>query len=123
MAAKRRPSQSDRRRSGREDLKIPVDYSAVDAFFSEFTTNINEGGMFIETETPSPLDSEVALEFRLPDLDRPVQVSGRVAWVSDGKGESPVGMGIEFHELAPAVRATINDLVRRLRVLAGPGAA
>jgi uncharacterized protein (TIGR02266 family) len=115
MAATGRPSQRDRRGSEREDLKIPVDYSAVDAFFSEFTTNVNEGGMFIETETPSPLDSEVALEFRLPGLERPVKVSGRVAWISDGKGESPVGMGIEFHELVPEVRVTINDLVRRLR--------
>jgi len=115
MAPKARPSRSDRRRSEREDLKIPVDYSAVDAFFSEFTTNVNEGGMFIATETPSPLGTEVALEFRLPDLERPVNVAGRVAWISDGKGDSPVGMGIEFHQLVPEVRATINNLVRRLR--------
>lgn len=115
MAAKARPSEQDRRRSTREDLRIPVDYSAVDAFFSEFTTNVNEGGMFIATETPSPLGTEVALEFRLPGLEQPVHVSGRVAWVSDGKGDSPVGMGIEFRELAPGVRSTINDLVRGLR--------
>ena len=115
MATKARPSSSDRRRSAREDLKIPVDYSAVDAFFSEFTTNVNEGGMFIATETPSPLGTDVALEFRLPGLERPVNVSGRVAWISDGKGDSPVGMGIEFRELAVEVRATINEIVRRLR--------
>ncbi len=115
MTPKARRSQQDRRRSSREDLKIPVDYSAVDAFFSEFTTNVNEGGMFIATENPSPLGTEVALEFRLPGLELPVNVSGRVAWISDGKGESPVGIGIEFHELAPEVRSTINDLVRGLR--------
>ncbi len=114
MTAKSKPTK-DRRRSSREDLRIPVDYSAVDAFFSEFTTNVNEGGMFIATETPSPLGTEVRLEFRLPGLERPVNVAGRVAWVSDGKGESPVGMGIEFHEIAPQVRSTINDLVRGLR--------
>ena len=115
MAAKRTGSRKDRRHSERENIKIPVDYSAVDAFFSEFTTNINEGGMFIETETPSPMDAAVQLEFRLPNLDRPVKVTGRVAWISDGKADSPVGMGIEFQELAPEVRRTINDLVRRLR--------
>jgi uncharacterized protein (TIGR02266 family) len=110
----KRPGR-ERRQHERENLKIPVDYSAVDAFFSEFTTNINEGGMFIETETPAPLDSAVQLQFRLPNLDRPVKVSGRVAWISDGKGESPAGMGIAFEELAPEVRRTINDLVRQLR--------
>lgn len=115
MPSKRPRGTRDRRLHERENLKIPVDYSAVDAFFSEFTTNINEGGMFIETDTPAPLDSEVQLQFRLPNLERPVKVSGRVAWISDGKGESPPGMGIEFQELAPEVRRTINDLVRQLR--------
>jgi uncharacterized protein (TIGR02266 family) len=115
MAAKRKGSQKDRRHSERENVKIPVDYSAVDAFFSEFTTNINEGGMFIETETPPPLDATVQLQVRLPDLERPIKLGGRVAWVSDGKAGSPSGMGIEFQDLTPELRGTINDLVRRLR--------
>ena len=115
MAAKQPGTRKDRRHSDRENIKIPVDYSAVDAFFSEFTSNINEGGMFIETETPSPLDAVVQLQVRLPDLERPIKLSGRVAWVSDGKAGSPPGMGIEFQDLMPELRATINDLVRRLR--------
>ncbi len=115
MAAKRPGSRKDRRHSERENIKIPVDYSAVDAFFSEFTMNINEGGMFIETENTPPLDSFVQLQVRLPDLERPIKLGGRVAWVSDGKGGSPQGMGVEFQDLTPELRATINDLVRRLR--------
>jgi len=115
MAAKQPGTRKDRRHSERESLKIPVDYSAVDAFFSEFTSNINEGGMFIETETPSPLDAVVQLQVRLPNLERPIKITGRVAWVSDGKAGSPPGMGIEFQDLMPEIRATINDLVRRLR--------
>ena len=115
MAAKRTGSRKDRRHSERENIKIPVDYSAVDAFFSEFTTNINEGGMFIETETTPPLDTTVQLQVRLPDLERPIKLGGRVAWVSDGKAGTPPGMGIEFQDLTPELRGTINDLVRRLR--------
>src|SRR5262245_36899076 len=113
MSAKR--TGKDRRKTERENFKVPVDYSAVDAFFSEFTTNINEGGMFVETETPPPLDATVQLQIRLPDLSTPIKLGGRVAWVSDGKGEAPPGMGIEFQDLTPQIRATINDLVRRLR--------
>ena len=115
MAAKRTGSRKDRRHSERENIKIPVDYSAVDAFFSEFTTNINEGGMFVETETPPSLDTFVQLQVRLPDLERPIKLGGRVAWVSDGNAGAPAGMGIEFQDLTPELRATINDLVRRLR--------
>ena len=115
MSAKRTRSAKDRRKAERENVKVPVDYSAVDAFFSEFTTNINEGGMFVETETPPPLDATVQLQIRLPDLQNPIKLGGRVAWVSDGKGEGPPGMGVEFQDLTPQLRATINDLVRRLR--------
>jgi len=115
MAGKPKGTRADRRHSERENIKIPVDYSAVDAFFSEFTTNINEGGMFIETESPTTLDSTVQLQVRLPDLERPIKIGGRVAWISDGKSGSPPGMGIEFQDLTPELRQTINDLVRRLR--------
>ncbi|MFI5316784.1 MAG: TIGR02266 family protein [Myxococcota bacterium] len=115
MTAKRTGSRKDRRHSERENIKIPVDYSAVDAFFSEFTTNINEGGMFVETDAPQALDTRVQLQVRLPDLERPIKIGGRVAWVSDGKADSPPGMGIEFQDLTPELRGTINELVRRLR--------
>ena len=115
MAGKPKGQRADRRHSERENIKIPVDYSAVDAFFSEFTTNINEGGMFIETENPAAIDSTVQLQIRLPDLERPIKLGGRVAWISDGKAGSPPGMGIEFQDLTPELRRTINDLVRRLR--------
>jgi uncharacterized protein (TIGR02266 family) len=115
MAGKPKGTRADRRHSERENIKIPVDYSAVDAFFSEFTTNINEGGMFIETENPPTLDSVVQLQVRLPDLERPIKLGGRVAWISDGKAGSPPGMGIEFQDMPSDLRQTINDLVRRLR--------
>ena len=42
----------DRRRSARAELTVRIDYSTVDEIFSEFTRDINEGGLFIETEKP-----------------------------------------------------------------------
>jgi uncharacterized protein (TIGR02266 family) len=108
-------SSSERRRSERLSLKIPVDYSAVDAFFTEFSTNINEGGIFIESESPSAIGSLVQLQFRLPGRDEPLTVSGRVTWLSDGKGEAPEGIGVEFLELTPEIREAINDVVRDLK--------
>ncbi len=106
---------SDRRRSTRSPLEIPVDYSTVDTFFAEFTANVNEGGMFIETDVPGEPDSEVELSFRLPGRDDPVKVEGRVAWVSDGESGQPQGMGIEFLTLSSEVRQQINSVVRKLR--------
>ncbi len=106
---------SERRTSERTALKVQVDYSGVDAFFSELASNINEGGLFIETETPAELDEVVQLNITLPTLDEPVQVEGRVAWISDGKADSPAGMGVEFLDLPAEIRATIDRVVRQLK--------
>ena len=35
----------ERRRFGRSDLLVQVEYSTVDEIFSEFTRDINEGGL------------------------------------------------------------------------------
>ncbi len=106
---------SERRQSERQPLKVPVDYSAVDAFFGEFSANINEGGIFIETDSPPEIDTLVQLQFSVPDLESPIQVVGRVAWINDDKDDGATGMGIEFHEIQPDIRDTINSLVRKLR--------
>jgi uncharacterized protein (TIGR02266 family) len=115
MAGSRRGEGGERRRAGRFSLKIPVDYSAVDAFFREFCANINEGGMFVETEAPPEPGTLVQLQISLPGLEEPLPVAGRVAWVSEGKEGAPPGMGIEFVGLDPEARRTINAVVRSLR--------
>ncbi len=106
----------DRRRYPRTAVVVPVDYSTVDAFFSEFTANINEGGMYVETEQLHPIDTTVSLHFKLPGSDEPFELKGRVAWCqSAAGGPDGSGMGIEFEELDEADRERLNELVRHLR--------
>ena len=112
-------SGSDRRKLPRTQAIIPVDYSTVDVFFSEFTTNINEGGMFVGTDQPHPVESMVTLRFRLPGGEAPCEVTGRVIWLREAADEEgPRGMGIEFDTLDDTTRTRINDLVRDLRTQA-----
>ncbi len=105
----------DRRRTDRTDLIVRVDYSTVDELFSEFTRDINEGGLFIETEKPKLIGTEVTMRFNLPGSRDGVETIGRVVRISSGDEFSPPGMGIEFDELTDADRARINDLIRALR--------
>jgi uncharacterized protein (TIGR02266 family) len=112
-------SESDRRRFDRSNLLVRVEYSTVDEIFSEFTRDINEGGLFIETEKPSPTGTEVAMRFNLPGKSEPVQTVGRVMWVRSASPGAPAGMGIEFEDLTPDERQRINSMIRSLRN--GPG--
>jgi type IV pilus assembly protein PilZ len=106
----------ERRLSERAPVTVRVDYSTVDAMFSEFTRNINEGGLFIESETPLTLDEQVHLQFRLPGIEDPFKLSGRVAWVREGGVDGPPGMGVEFESLDEEARQRIDELVQGLRV-------
>ena len=106
----------ERRRSERAPVTVRVDYSTVDAMFSEFTRNINEGGLFIESETPLAPDEQVQLHFRLPGVEELFKVSGRVAWVREPGGDEPAGMGVEFENLDAQARGRIDEIIQGLRV-------
>ena len=107
---------NERRKSERADLVVRVIYQTVDELFTEFACNINEGGIFIETDNPQPLGSSVALEFKLPGSDEPIEVVGTVVRISDGSGPNDSsGMGIEFGDLGAGARQHINEIVRQLR--------
>jgi type IV pilus assembly protein PilZ len=119
LQADKKERPSERRRAERVDLVVRVDYKTVDELFSEFARNINEGGMFVETELPPEPGSPVALQFRIPGSDEPIAVMGRVVRTSLGDRHEPPGMGIEFENLDAQSRELINQLVRSLRVGTG----
>ena len=99
----------ERRRAPRAPVTVSIHYATVDALFSEFTRNVNEGGVFIETDEPLEMDQSVVVQFTLPGTDAPVQARGRVVRLE------PSGMGIEFEKLDGSAREAIDALVRELR--------
>ncbi len=105
----------DRRRGRRAGVTVRIDYATVDEMFSEFTRDINEGGLFIETEKPHQPGTEVSMQFHLPGSDEVLQTVGRVVRVSSGDVGTPSGMGIEFDELTSDDRLKIDLIVRALR--------
>jgi uncharacterized protein (TIGR02266 family) len=107
---------AERRRALRAELIVRVDYSTVDELFSEFTRDINDGGLFIETEKLKPAGTEVTMQFNLPGSDEVVQTVGRVVHISSGDEFAPSGMGIEFDDISEADRNRINTLIRALRI-------
>jgi uncharacterized protein (TIGR02266 family) len=106
---------ADRRRESRAEVTVRIDYGTVDEMFSEFTRDINAGGLFIETEKPHAAGTEVSMQFHLPGSSDVLQTVGRVVRVSSGDVGSPPGMGIEFDELTQEDRSKIDLIVRALR--------
>lgn len=105
----------ERRRTDRAPVVVRIEYSTVDALFSDFTRNINEGGIFVETEESVPLDEKVDLKLRLPVSNELVHVQGRVVRVEQATATSAAGIAVEFGQLDARARDLINAAVRRLR--------
>lgn len=105
----------ERRRWERTEFVVRIEYSTVDDLFSEFTRDINEGGVFIETPNPQELGTAVAMQFHLAGVDEPVKTSGLVVRVSDGTDGSPAGMAIEFENLPLDAREQIDRTIKSLK--------
>jgi type IV pilus assembly protein PilZ len=108
----------ERRISPRADFVVRVNYQTVDSLFSEFARNINDGGIFVETDAPQPIGTNVELEFKLPGADQPIEVVGNVvrSISTDQIGSDGVsGMAIEFENLDSDVRQQINEIIKKLR--------
>ncbi len=107
---------SEKRKSPRIPANIRVNYSTVDEFLSDFTTNINEGGLFIQTKTVLEIGTSVQLKFSLPQAKRLIEVEGEVMWTTSADGpEKNAGIGIKFQDLSEEDKEMINELVRQLR--------
>jgi type IV pilus assembly protein PilZ len=88
----------ENRTNQRVETNIDILYRESGAFIKSHTLNVSNGGLFLETEDPLPIDSEVTLRMRLPGETEPMEMQGCVVW-SNPKGKNdaiPIGMGIQF---------------------------
>ena len=88
----------ENRTNQRIETNIDILYRESGAFIKSHTLNVSNGGLFLETENPLPIDSEVTLRMRLPGETEPMEIQGCVVW-SNPKGkinDFPSGMGIQF---------------------------
>ncbi len=96
------PLDDERRADGRFDLEVEVGLEGDSTFFTGRSGDLGRGGLFVATDDPLPVGTDVVLSFVLPDGYR-VRAEGCVAWVRAPRyrpNELPAGMGIRFEDLA-----------------------
>jgi len=85
-------------------VDLTVDCSTRDAFVSNRVTNLSRGGLFIRSDRPLPIATEVDLTLRLPDSQTSIRARGRVVWNYDiprGTARLVSGMGIRLLDMKP----------------------
>lgn len=76
------------------------------------TRNVSRGGMFVETEELGPApETEVQLEFTLPDMRHALQPTAKVVWRRRETGSLRPGMGLQFLKLDREAARYLDDFV------------
>ncbi len=106
----------ERREYDRALLKVTVSATGQSYSFSEFTYDVSEGGVFVETDHVLEAGEKVALEFSLPDEPAPVKAEGKCAhWVSSSKVPEGrrAGVGFQFTDISDGDILRIRKYVLR----------
>jgi uncharacterized protein (TIGR02266 family) len=90
----------ERRQNERVTLQVEIGLHSESNFFTGFTEDLSEGGLFIATYQVLPIGTRVRATFAIPGGEE-LEVEATVVWVRRfaGEGAGP-GMGVRFENLS-----------------------
>jgi uncharacterized protein (TIGR02266 family) len=89
-------------------------------FVIDYTTDLGDGGVLIQTETLLPVGAELELIFKLPNSIKLIEVRGKVVWANkydpDKAPDNLIpGMGVKFLDLDPESKQYIDDFIETVQ--------
>jgi c-di-GMP-binding flagellar brake protein YcgR len=96
----------ERRQYRRIKLVTQVHCESLDRNEVMVTRDVSLGGMFINVRFPLPIDSELALNFRLYPTEPAITCRGVVMFSRIG-----LGMGIQFLNISEEAKQTLQKFV------------
>jgi uncharacterized protein (TIGR02266 family) len=104
----------EKRTHKRVKLRVSATTLEQDELYENYSLNISEGGIFIETDSPFLPGTELGLEFQLPQPPGPISTKGVVVRtvMPDNLGDNPApGMGVKFTDLSSDDQKKIAEYV------------
>jgi uncharacterized protein (TIGR02266 family) len=106
----------ERRRDDRIDTSIDVDYSTYSSYHLRKITNVSKGGLYIRTQEPPPVGTDLEVRFKLPDQKRELNLSVKVAWTykqPETVALNSSGMGVQFNNISDEDLKTVIAFVEK----------
>lgn len=104
-------------RRPRVHLITPVFFDGLSLEPLGTSRDLSNSGIFVETEDLLPMGMRLGLLFRLPGIEEPLRIMGRVARqaLPHPRPEPKIGgMGIEFERFSPEVRRQIESFIMEM---------
>jgi uncharacterized protein (TIGR02266 family) len=108
------PGGQQRRRHDRVELETEVTLDGLTNFYTGFSEDISNGGLFVSTYDIRPIGTDVEVSFSLPS-GHIVNARGQVRWLYDPvepEEDSSPGMGISFEALLPEDRVAVEEFIK-----------
>lgn len=99
------------RQAPRVACEVDIGFQSETNFFTGFSEDISEGGLFISTYDFKPMGTQIDVNFTLPS-GYTVIAQGVVRWIRDLNPLTPEmepGMGVQFTDLSTEDKGAIND--------------
>lgn len=109
---------AERRIRNRLDVELSITMESESNFFTGFSENISEGGLFIATHDYKQMGETIEVEFSLPDGGDAMKIECVVRWTRPYNSSCPdmvPGMGLEFVNLTPWQEDRLQHFVEKLR--------
>jgi uncharacterized protein (TIGR02266 family) len=104
------PGTTERRTAPRVAIEVNVGVSSESNFFTGFSGDISEGGLFIATYNLVPIGSHVHVAFGV--MGREITCDAVVCWIRDPIDVNLMpGFGVRFGELSDADHAAIAAFI------------
>jgi uncharacterized protein (TIGR02266 family) len=103
----------ERRQGYRIDAKVRIHSRSETNFFTGYTADLSEGGVFFATRQLLPVGTIVSFDLVL-DQKETLHITGMVRWVRDtnmSMGHTPPGMGIQFMGMSVDMEERIKTYI------------
>ncbi len=95
-----------------------VRFKSGDTFLTEYTENLNQGGMYIATEEALDPGTIIHAQIEIPGFNDPLELKGKVSYrldqaAAEERGRAQ-GVGVQFFDLPSEVKAQLHHYIQRL---------
>ncbi len=100
-------------------LEADVTFDSEHNFYTGFSENIGDGGLFLQSWATHRVGDRVHLRVTLPDDDEPLDLRGEVRWLRayDRTSDTAPGVGIAFVDLDARAKSRIEAFVQQRKPL------
>ncbi|MDH4233285.1 MAG: PilZ domain-containing protein [Nitrospirota bacterium] len=103
----------DERKDERFNAALKISYTSYNEFISEYTKDVSNGGMLINTKRHHEVNDIIDLSLNVPGLDTPIKIKGEVVRVKiHNVKDEDAGIGVKFIEIDTESRKALIDFIR-----------